>query len=189
MVRVSYTRYLKGFELTGGAAVLLEVVVLAEQGVVLAGLEVEHLARRELLAAHGAGEAAQVVHLLPRLPHVVLRQDALPAPRALRPETPETYGGCEERIFQMPKFPVPTTATRRENHYVNIIPTATAHTTDGSAIKFTASDFTCAMPLPCHCIVNRNGGQRFCCLSSSQTRYATSEGACNATATITTFMA
>ena len=81
-----------------------------------------------------------------------------------------------ERIFQMPKFPVPTTATRRENHYVNIIPTATAHTTDGSAIKFTASDFTCAMPLPCHCIVNRNGGQRFCCLSSSQTRYATSEG-------------
>ena len=78
------------YELTGGAAVLLEVVVLAEQGVVLAGLEVEHLARRELLAADGAGEAAQVVHLLPRLPHVVLRQDALPAPRALRPETPET---------------------------------------------------------------------------------------------------
>ena len=106
MVRVSYMRYLKAFELTGGAAVLLEVVVLAEQGVVLAGLEVEHLARRELLAAHGAGEAAQVVHLLPRLPHVVLRQDALPAPRALRPETPETRN--RGRIFQMPKFPVPT---------------------------------------------------------------------------------
>ena len=96
-------------------------------------------------------------------------------PKHLKHETED--GGCEERIFQMPKFPVPTTATRRENHYANIIPTATAHTTDRSATKFTASDFTCAMPLPCHCIVNRNGGQRFCCLSSSQTRYATSEGA------------
>ena len=36
-----------------------------------------------------------------------------------------------------------------ENHYANIIrATATAHTTDGSAIKFPASDFTC-MPY-CH---------------------------------------
>ena len=78
--------------LTGSAAVGLEVVVLAEQRVfarlAAAGLQVEHLARRELLGAHGAGEAAQVVHLVARLPHVVLRHDAAPAPRALRAETP-----------------------------------------------------------------------------------------------------
>ena len=52
------------------------------------------------------------------------------------------------RIFRMPPFPNARPQSA-ENHYANIIrATATAHTTDGSAIKFTASDFTC-MPY-CH---------------------------------------
>ena len=67
---------------------MFEVVVLAEQRVV-PGLEVEDLAGRELLRAHRAGEAAQVVDLLPRLPHVVLRNDPLAATRALWSVTPE----------------------------------------------------------------------------------------------------
>ena len=154
-------------ELTGGAAVVLEVVVLAEQGVVaVAGLEVEHLAGGELLGADGAGEAAQVVHLVPRLPHVVLRQDAVAAPRALRAETPETGGESDTipinshipsaKFHHLADRNAPKTimltlfrrpAIDRDRTYYNY--------TDGSAIKFTASDFTCAPhSLPCHAIAS-----------------------------------
>ena len=62
------------------------VILLADElGVVD---HVELLAGEQLLAAHEAGEALEVEHLVPRLPHQVLGADPLPAPAALRSKPP-----------------------------------------------------------------------------------------------------
>lgn len=62
------------------------VVFLADKlGVVH---HVELLAGEQLLAAHEAGEALEVEHLVTRLPYQVLGADPLPAPAALRSKPP-----------------------------------------------------------------------------------------------------
>ena len=62
------------------------VVFLADKlGVVH---HVELLAGEQLLAAHEAGEALEVEHLVPCLPHQVLGADPLPAPAALWSKPP-----------------------------------------------------------------------------------------------------
>ena len=53
-----------GFSLTvAQVVVVLEVIVLAEERRLVARVQVEDLARGELLGARGAREAAKVVHL------------------------------------------------------------------------------------------------------------------------------
>ena len=61
---------------------MFEVVILAEQRVV-PRLEIEDLARRELLGAHRAGEAPEVIDLVAGLANIVLRNDAVTATGAL----------------------------------------------------------------------------------------------------------
>jgi len=79
-------RRAKGLTVRGGAAPVqdLEVVCLAENAILV---QRELLARAELPLAGIAGEAGQVVHVVPRFAHPVARRDAAAALGALGAET------------------------------------------------------------------------------------------------------
>lgn len=83
--------------------VRLDVVLLAEERLV-ARLQVQHLARAELFAAHGAGEAVEVVHLVAGLAHVVVRGDAVAAAGTLRAEAPGTEWKRKEANWLRKKY-------------------------------------------------------------------------------------
>ena len=75
-------------QLTRSRALPRHVVILADELVVVQ--HVQLLARGQLLAAHHAGEAVEVVHLVARPPHQVVGGDALAAAPALGAVPPAT---------------------------------------------------------------------------------------------------
>lgn len=78
-----------------GGLVAREVVLLAYELVVVQ--DVELLAGGELLPADQAGEAVEVEHLVPCLPHQVAGRDALAAAAALGAVPPGRIGNDETR--------------------------------------------------------------------------------------------
>ena len=73
------------------------VVALAHEFLVVH--QVELVPCVELLRAHGAREALQVVHVVLRAPHHLCRRDTLFTARALCPKPPETEIGEDALLF------------------------------------------------------------------------------------------